>query len=59
MSPQAVHRRTLGLCWCSNLSKIDEKVRKIAARKIAASALNTFTVTFPDNMRMKFVMTAT
>ena len=29
----------------------------IAAYQITASDLNTFTITFPDNMRMKSVMT--
>ena len=33
---------------CSNLSNIDEGVQKIAAQKITASDLNTFTITF-DN----------
>ena len=31
-------------------------VRKIAAHQITASDLNTFTITFPVNTRMKFVM---
>ena len=31
-------------------------MRKIAARQITASDLNTFTITFPVNTRMKFVM---
>ena len=44
---------------CSNLSNIDEEVRKIAAHQITASDLNTFTITFLINMRMKFFMTAT
>ena len=44
---------------CSNLSNIDEGVRKIAAHQITASDLNTFTNTFLINMRMKFVTTAT
>ena len=44
---------------CSNLSNIDEGVRKIAANQITASDLNTFTNTFLSNMRMKFVMTTT
>ena len=35
---------------CSNLSNIDEGVRKIAAHQITTSDLNTFTITFPDNM---------
>ena len=39
------------------LSNIDEVVRKIAAHQITASDL--FTITLPDNMRMKFVMTTT
>ena len=43
----------------SILSNIDEGVRKIAAHQITASDLNTFTITFPDNMRMKSVMTPT
>ena len=34
-------------------------VRKIAAHQNTASDLNTFTDTFPDNMRMKFVMALT
>ena len=38
---------------------IDEGVRKIAAHQITASDLNTFTITSPDNMRMKSVMTTT
>ena len=38
---------------CSNLSNIDEGVRKIAAHQISASDLNTFTNTFLINMRMK------
>ena len=33
--------------------------RKIAAHQNTASDLNTFTDTFPDNMRMKIVMTIT
>ena len=44
---------------CSNLSNIDEEVRKIAAHKITASDLNTFTNTLLINMRMKFVTTTT
>ena len=44
---------------CSNLSNIDEGVRKIAAHQIIASDLNTFTNTFLFNMRMKFVTTTT
>ena len=44
---------------CSNLSNIDEGVRKIAAHQITASDLNTFTITFLINVRMKFVMTTT
>ena len=44
---------------CSNLSDIDEGVGKIAAHQITASDLNTFTITFPDNVRMKSVMTTT
>ena len=44
---------------CSNLSNIDEGVRKIAAHQITASDLNTFTITFNINMRMKLVMTTT
>ena len=44
---------------CSNLSNIDEGVRKIAAHQITASDLNTFTNSFLINMRMKFVTTAT
>ena len=44
---------------CSKLSDIDEGLWKIAAHQITASDLNTFTTTFPDNMRMKFVMTTT
>ena len=43
----------------SILSNIDEEVRKIAAHQITASDLNTFTITFPENMRMKSVMTTT
>ena len=43
----------------SNLSNIDEWVRKIAAHQITASDLNTFTNTFLIDMRMKFVMTTT
>ena len=34
-------------------------MRKIAAHQINASDLNTITITFPDNMRMKSVMTTT
>ena len=34
-------------------------LRKIAVHQNIASDLNTFTDTFPDNMRMKFVMTVT
>ena len=30
-------------------------MRKIAARQITASDLNTFTITFPVNTRIKFV----
>ena len=30
-----------------------QNVRKIAAHQITASDLNTITITFPDNMRMK------
>ena len=41
---------------CSNLSNIDEGVRKIAAHQITVSDLNTFTITFPVYTRMKFVM---
>ena len=44
---------------CSNLSNIDEGVRKIAANQITASHLNTFTNTFLIGMRMKFVMITT
>ena len=44
---------------CSNLSNIDEGVRKIAAHQITASDLNTFTNTFLINIRMKFVTTST
>ena len=44
---------------CTNLSNIDEGVRKIAAHQITASDLNTFTNTILINMRMKFVMTTT
>ena len=32
------------------------EVRKIAAHQVTASDLNTFTITFPVNKRMKFVM---
>ena len=53
MTPQAAHRRALG---CSNLSNIDEGVRKIVAHQ---TDLNTFTTMFPDNMRKKSVMTTT
>ena len=44
-----------------HLSKVDEEVRKIAAHKITASDLNTFTctITFPVNMRMKSVKITT
>ena len=59
MTPQAAHRRTMDFDRCSILSKIDEGVRKIAARQITASDLNTFTITLPDNMRMQSVMTNT
>ena len=59
MTPQAAHRRALDFERCSILSNIDEEVRKIAAHHNTASDLNTFTDTFPDNMRMKFVMTIT
>ena len=44
---------------CSILSNIDDGVRKIAAHQTTASDLNTFTITFPDNMRMKSVMFTT
>ena len=67
MTPQAAHRpgSLTDAAFCrtsmrsSILSNIDEGVRKIAAHQNTASDLNTFTDTFPDNMRMKFVMTIT
>ena len=40
---------------CSNLSNIEEEVRKIAAHQITASDLNAFANTSLINMRMKFV----
>ena len=36
-----------------------EEMRKIAAHQITASDLNTFTITFPVNMRMKPLMITT
>ena len=42
---------------CSNLSNIDEEVRKIAVHQITASDLNTFTNTLLINIRRKFVTT--
>ena len=59
MTPQAAHGRALDFDRCSNLSNIDEEVQKIAAHQTTVSDVNTFTNTFPVNMRVKFVMIAT
>ena len=63
--PQHIHHvsrklltiKVLGTSLSSSL--VCAKVRKIAAHQITASDLNTFTITFLINMRMKFVMTTT
>ena len=59
MTPQAAHRDPWDFDRCSILSNIDEVARKIAAHQNTTSDFNTFSDTFPDNMRMKFVMTIT
>ena len=51
------HARSRMALWVggSRAKVWGENVRKIAAHQITASDFNTF----PDNMRMKFVMTTT